>query len=82
MQLALAPGNDIHRIALVIDARGGVFFEEAAAALEHVGDERQNRHQHDRHNRDYLRGVKQFPDDSVARGAGREGIACACAWRW
>ena len=36
LQLALAPGNDIHRIALVIDARGGVFFEEAAAALEQV----------------------------------------------
>lgn len=36
LSLALAPGNDINRIALVIDARGGVFFEEAAAALEKV----------------------------------------------
>jgi UPF0042 nucleotide-binding protein len=29
MSLALAPGNDIKRIALVIDARGGRFFDEA-----------------------------------------------------
>ena len=36
LQLALAPGNDINRVALVIDARGGVFFEEAAAALEQI----------------------------------------------
>ena len=34
LTLALAPGNDIKRIALVIDARGGTFFDEAAAALE------------------------------------------------
>lgn len=32
--LALAPGNDITRMALVIDARGGTFFTEAAKALE------------------------------------------------
>ena len=32
--LALSPGNLISRIALVIDARGGVFFEEAGKALE------------------------------------------------
>ena len=36
LQLALAPGNDINRVALVIDARGGVFFSEAAAALDQV----------------------------------------------
>ncbi|MEA2446396.1 MAG: RNase adapter protein RapZ [Actinomycetota bacterium] len=36
LSLALAPGNDINRIALVIDARGGVFFAEAAEALEKV----------------------------------------------
>jgi RNase adapter protein RapZ len=34
MQLALAPGNDIERIALVIDARGGRFFSEAKHELE------------------------------------------------
>lgn len=34
--LALAAGEDIYRIALVIDARGGVFFEEALEALEKV----------------------------------------------
>lgn len=34
--LALAPGNEINRIALVIDARGGVFFTEAAEALEKI----------------------------------------------
>lgn len=34
--LALAPGNDINRVALVIDARGGVFFTEAAEALEKI----------------------------------------------
>lgn len=33
LSLALAPGNDIKRIALVIDARGGVFFSEAWEAL-------------------------------------------------
>ncbi len=36
LSLALAPGNDINRVALVIDARGGVFFEEAAEALEKI----------------------------------------------
>lgn len=34
IRLALAPGNDIKRIALVIDARGGTFFIEAARELE------------------------------------------------
>ena len=34
LELALAPGNDIERMALVIDARGGTFFNEAASALE------------------------------------------------
>lgn len=34
LSLALAPGNDMKRIALVIDARGGAFFDEAADALE------------------------------------------------
>ena len=34
MSLALAPGNDIKRIALVIDARGGKFFDEALRELE------------------------------------------------
>ena len=34
MSLILAPGNEIKRIALVIDARGGTFFSEAIKALE------------------------------------------------
>ena len=34
LSLALAPGNDIQRIALVIDARGGAFFPEASKELE------------------------------------------------
>jgi UPF0042 nucleotide-binding protein len=34
LTLALAPGNDISRIALVIDARGGAFFSEASKELE------------------------------------------------
>ncbi|HWC14432.1 MAG TPA: RNase adapter RapZ [Actinomycetota bacterium] len=34
LNLALAPGNDISRMALVIDARGGTFFKEATSALE------------------------------------------------
>ncbi|MEA2486675.1 MAG: RNase adapter protein RapZ, partial [Actinomycetota bacterium] len=34
LALAFSPGNDFKRIALVIDARGGTFFDEAAAALE------------------------------------------------
>ena len=34
LSLALAPGNDIKRIALVIDARGGTFFGEATNELE------------------------------------------------
>ena len=36
LTLALAPGNDIHRVALVIDARGGTFFGEAVKELEKV----------------------------------------------
>lgn len=36
LTLALAPGNDIKRIALVIDARGGTFFNEAVTELEKV----------------------------------------------
>jgi RNase adapter protein RapZ len=34
MELALAPGNEIKKIALVIDARGGRFFDEALRELE------------------------------------------------
>jgi RNase adapter protein RapZ len=34
MPLVVAPGNDIDRVALVIDVRGGAFFKEAAKALE------------------------------------------------
>lgn len=34
MSLALAPGNEIKKIALVIDARGGRFFDEALRELE------------------------------------------------
>jgi len=34
LSLALAPGNPMKKIALVIDARGGVFFEEAAREIE------------------------------------------------
>jgi RNase adapter protein RapZ len=34
MSLVLAPGNDINRIALVMDARGGAFFSEALKALQ------------------------------------------------
>ncbi|MCA1705510.1 MAG: RNase adapter RapZ, partial [Actinobacteria bacterium] len=34
LSLALAPGNDIKRMALVIDARGGTFFGEATSELE------------------------------------------------
>jgi len=33
LSLALVPGHDIERMALVIDARGGIFFTEAAAEL-------------------------------------------------
>lgn len=36
LTLALAPGNDIKRIALVIDARGGTFFDEAVEELQKV----------------------------------------------
>ncbi|MFN2488351.1 MAG: RNase adapter RapZ [Actinomycetota bacterium] len=34
LSLALAPGNEIRRMALVIDARGGIFFNEAATELD------------------------------------------------
>ena len=37
--LTLTPGNVISRIALVIDARGGIFFEEADKALATLGDQ-------------------------------------------
>ena len=33
LSLALAPGNEIKRMALVIDSRGGMFFTEVKAAL-------------------------------------------------
>ena len=36
MSLALAPGNEIERIALVIDARGGRFFDEALRELANL----------------------------------------------
>src|SRR4051812_26463197 len=36
LSLAPAPGNDISRVALVIDARGGTFFTEATKELEKV----------------------------------------------
>lgn len=36
LTLALAPGNNIKRIALVIDARGGTFFNEAVKELDKV----------------------------------------------
>ena len=36
VKLALAPGNDIKRIALVIDARGGAFFDEALEELQKI----------------------------------------------
>ena len=36
MKLALAPGNEIKRIALVIDARGGRFFDEAQRELDEL----------------------------------------------
>jgi len=42
LTLALAPGNDIHRVALVIDARGGTFFDEAVSELEKVRREVSN----------------------------------------
>jgi UPF0042 nucleotide-binding protein len=36
LSLALAPGNRIERMALVIDARGGTFFGEASHQLEQL----------------------------------------------
>lgn len=38
LALTLSPGNLISRIALVIDARGGTFFDEAEKALEALRD--------------------------------------------
>ena len=34
VQLALAPGNDLKRVAVVVDARGGRFFDEAMHELD------------------------------------------------
>jgi RNase adapter protein RapZ len=39
LKLALAPGNDIHRIALVIDARGKSFFNDASTAIDQLEGE-------------------------------------------
>ena len=39
LKLALAPGNDINRIALVIDSRGRPFFKTASAALDQTATE-------------------------------------------
>jgi UPF0042 nucleotide-binding protein len=39
LKLALAPGNDINRIALVIDSRGKPFFKTASAALDQTASE-------------------------------------------
>jgi len=39
ISLATSPGNLISRIALVIDARGGAFFEEADKALEALSEQ-------------------------------------------
>lgn len=36
LSLVFQPGNDIRRLALVIDARGGTFFSEASKALENL----------------------------------------------
>jgi UPF0042 nucleotide-binding protein len=36
LSLTLAPGNRINRVALVIDARGGAFFNEAAKAIDQL----------------------------------------------
>lgn len=36
MSLALAPGNDLQRIAFVIDVRGGSFFSEAQKAVDEL----------------------------------------------
>jgi UPF0042 nucleotide-binding protein len=36
LSLALAPGHEIERIAMVIDARGGIFFNEAATELDNL----------------------------------------------
>jgi UPF0042 nucleotide-binding protein len=40
LALALATGSEIDRIAMVIDARGGTFFSEAAAELEKLRRDR------------------------------------------
>lgn len=39
LKLALAPGNDINRIALVIDARGKSFFKTASKAIDQLQGE-------------------------------------------
>lgn len=39
LKLALAPGNDISRIALVIDARGKSFFNAASTAIDQLAGE-------------------------------------------
>ncbi len=36
ISLTMSPGNAIGRLALVLDARGGAFFEEAEAALDEL----------------------------------------------
>jgi UPF0042 nucleotide-binding protein len=36
LALALAPGNDISKVALVMDVRGGAFFHEAAGAIDEL----------------------------------------------
>jgi len=42
MPLVFAKGSDIQRVALVIDARGGQFFAEAAQELENLRREQSN----------------------------------------
>jgi RNase adapter protein RapZ len=42
MPLVFAKGSDIQRVALVIDARGGQFFAEAAQELEKLRREQSN----------------------------------------
>ncbi|MHB8780247.1 MAG: RNase adapter RapZ [Candidatus Geothermincolia bacterium] len=37
-ELSSMPGTEIDRLVLVIDARGGVFFDELAVALRELGD--------------------------------------------
>lgn len=61
LSLALAPGNDILRIALVIDARGGAFFTEASKELEKL--------RHDTCN--YRMVFLEASDDVLVRQIGR-----------